>query len=145
MSHPLASCLVLLCAATPTPGADGTTGSSAVDGGVPAEAEGPVAGAAPEAVDAGTRDLGAELDELARRVAILGEELETEHTGSAPVAPSLEAARAVGVGPAGAKVYAREGLSIGGYGELLFSFRSTTSACRTASSSRKTTSATPSG
>jgi hypothetical protein len=59
---------------------------------------------AEDAFDAGTRDLGAELDELARRVAILGEELETERTGSAPVAASLEAARAVGVGPAGAKV-----------------------------------------
>lgn len=120
MSHLLSTCLVALCAATT--GADGGPDAAAVDGGVPTEAEGPAGGGPPEAADAGTRDLGSELDELARRLGILGEELETDRTGSAPVAPSLDAAREVGVGPAGAKVYAREGLSIGGYGELLFSF-----------------------
>lgn len=124
MSRLLTSCLVALCAAPALAQADADPD---LDGGAPnvdASATIDTGAASPPAgpVDAGTRDLASELDELGRRLGILGEELETDRTGSAPVAPSLDLAREVGVGPAGAKVYAREGLSIGGYGELLFSF-----------------------
>lgn len=76
-------------------------------------------------LDAGmarARDLAAEVDELKHKLAVIGEELESARTGSAPVTPSLETARATGVGPAASKVYVRDGLSVGGYGELLFSY-----------------------
>ena len=70
--------------------------------------------------DAGTVDLAAEVAELKRRVAILGEELENQRTGSAPATASPETIRALGMGPAASKVYTRDGLSVGGYGELIF-------------------------
>lgn len=75
---------------------------------------------APPSPDAGAPSLAIEVEELKRRLAVLGEELESQRTGSAPVTPSLDAARRTGVGPAASKVYGRDGLSIGGYGELRF-------------------------
>jgi len=78
--------------------------------------------------DAGSSkaDLQQEVDELRRRVEILGEELEAQKTGSAPaVVPSgdtLERGRALGLSPAASKVYQKEGLSIGGYGETVLTF-----------------------
>ena len=75
---------------------------------------------AQETPDAGTVDLAAEVAELKRRVAILGEELENQRTGSAPATASPETIRALGMGPAASKVYTRDGLSVGGYGELIF-------------------------
>lgn len=78
--------------------------------------------------DGGTSqaDLQQEVDELRRRVEILGEELEAQKTGSAPVAPlsgdTLERGRALGLSPAASKVYQKDGLSIGGYGETVLTF-----------------------
>ena len=78
--------------------------------------------------DAGTGkpDLQQEMDELRRRVEILGEELEAQKTGSAPAMPltgdSLERGRALGLSPAASKVYQKDGLSIGGYGETVLTF-----------------------
>ncbi len=75
---------------------------------------------------ASSADLQQEVDELRRRVEILGEELEAQRTGSAPAIPlsgdSLERGRALGLSPAASKVYQKEGLSIGGYGEIVLSF-----------------------
>ena len=78
--------------------------------------------------DAGTSkaDLQQEVDELRRRVEILGEELEAQKTGSAPAVPlsgdMLERGRALGLSPAASKVYQKDGLSIGGYGETVLTF-----------------------
>ncbi|HEY1908069.1 MAG TPA: hypothetical protein VGG91_18620, partial [Myxococcaceae bacterium] len=58
----------------------------------------------PDGGSASTADLQKEVDELKRRVEILGEELETQKTGSAPVLPAsgdlLERGRALGLSPA---------------------------------------------
>src|SRR5215471_17177433 len=81
----------------------------------------------PDAGAASTADLQKEVEELKRRVEILGEELEAQKTGSAPVVPVsggdlLDRGRALGLSPAASKVYQRDGLSIGGYGETIVSF-----------------------
>ena len=69
----------------------------------------------------------AKLDELSRRIDILAQEIQNMKIGEA--APSIEAGaqsgeRSVehfGIGPAAAKVYGvRKGVSIGGYGEVLY-------------------------
>ncbi len=64
---------------------------------------------------------GGDLAELARRIDLLAAELEQLRLGeSAPVVAS-EGGSAAGFGPAASKVYAVEqGLSIGGYGEMLY-------------------------
>jgi len=80
------------------------------------------------APDGGTSNaaLQQEVDELRRRVEILGEELEAQKTGSAPaVAGSgdlVDRGRALGLSPAASKVYQKDGLSIGGYGETIVTF-----------------------
>jgi len=80
--------------------------------------------------DAGTSNaaLQQEVDELRRRLEILGEELEAQRTGSAPAVPPsgdmLERGRVLGLSPAASKVYQKEGLSIGGYGETVLTFYS---------------------
>ncbi len=74
--------------------------------------------------DAGTTtvDLAAEVAELRRRVEILGQELESQRTGSAPVVSTTDMEpKTTGLGPAASKVYAKDGLSIGGYGEAILS------------------------
>src|SRR5690349_5764858 len=75
---------------------------------------------------ASTADLQKEVDELKRRVEILGEELEAQKTGSAPVVPAsgdlLDRGRTLGLSPAASKVYQKDGLSIGGYGETILTF-----------------------
>jgi len=77
------------------------------------------------APDAGTADLNAEVAELKRRVEILGQELEAQKTGSAPVATATgvvtDQNRYLGLSPAASKVYEKDGLSIGGYGETILS------------------------
>ncbi|HET6983394.1 MAG TPA: hypothetical protein VFI53_14720, partial [Myxococcaceae bacterium] len=83
----------------------------------------------PDAGAASTADLQNEVEELKRRVEILGEELEAQKTGSAPVVPVsggdlLDRGRALGLSPAASKVYQKDGLSIGGYGETVLSFYS---------------------
>ena len=83
------------------------------------------AAVAQEAPDAGTADLNAEVAELKRRVEILGQELEAQKTGSAPVATATgvvtDQNRYLGLSPAASKVYEKDGLSIGGYGETILS------------------------
>ena len=59
----------------------------------------------------------ARLTELDRKVDILSREIEKLKIGEAAVEVSPEA---YGVGPAAAKVYGKTGLSIGGYGEILY-------------------------
>ena len=73
-------------------------------------------------------ETNAKLEELSRRIDILAQEIENMKMGEA--APALEAgvnagektAEQYGVGPAAARVYGiKKGLSIGGYGEILYS------------------------
>jgi hypothetical protein len=80
-----------------------------------------------QAADAGTvstADTQAELEELKRRVEILGQELESQRVG-APVtstpAAAAQPSQTSGLAPAASKVYLKEGLSIGGYGETILS------------------------
>jgi hypothetical protein len=70
----------------------------------------------------------AKLDELSRRIDILAQEIQNMKMGEA--APTLEAGATAGeqsverygIGPAAAKIYGmKKGLSIGGYGEVLYS------------------------
>jgi hypothetical protein len=78
--------------------------------------------------DAGTgnADLQQQVEDLRRRVEILGEELEAQKTGSAPAVQlsgdALDRGRALGLSPAASKVYQKDGLSIGGYGETVLAF-----------------------
>lgn len=60
----------------------------------------------------------ARLAEIERKIEILAKEVETLKLGEA-AAPEHKDFR-YGVGPAAAKVYARKGVSIGGYGEFLY-------------------------
>ena len=73
-------------------------------------------------------ETNAKLEELSRRIDILAQEIQNMKMGEA--APTLEAgatagektAEQYGVGPAAARVYGiKKGLSIGGYGEILYS------------------------
>lgn len=58
------------------------------------------------------------LDELERRIELLAQEIEKLQLGEAPVAADTSV---YGLGPAASKVYRRgSGVSIGGYGELLY-------------------------
>lgn len=60
------------------------------------------------------------LAELQREIEILTQEIEKLKIGEAAAAPSAGRAGLYGVGPAASKVYGKEGLSIGGYGEALY-------------------------
>lgn len=74
-----------------------------------AAAPAPAPAAAPDAV---------ELAELARRVDLLAEELETLRVGEAAVKAEVSER---GFGPAASKIYrAHDGLSVGGYGEVVY-------------------------
>jgi hypothetical protein len=73
-------------------------------------------------------ETNAKLDELSRRIDILAQEIQNLKMGEA--APTLEAGAEAGeksverygIGPAAAKIYGtKKGLSIGGYGEILYS------------------------
>jgi hypothetical protein len=73
-------------------------------------------------------ETNSKLDELSRRIDILAQEIQNLKMGEA--APTLEAGAAAGeksterygIGPAAARVYGiKKGLSIGGYGEVLYS------------------------
>lgn len=72
-------------------------------------------------------ETNAKLEELARRIDILAQEIQNLKMGEA--APTLEAGAATGeksverygIGPAAAKIYGiKKGVSIGGYGEVLY-------------------------
>ncbi|MGE5276729.1 MAG: hypothetical protein ACM3SU_07025 [Acidobacteriota bacterium] len=67
--------------------------------------------------DAATR---ARLAELDRKIEILTREIEKMKLGEAAAARPSESPGSYGVGPAAAKVYGKDGLSIGGYGEALY-------------------------
>ncbi|HEY1435488.1 MAG TPA: TonB-dependent receptor [Thermoanaerobaculia bacterium] len=73
-------------------------------------------------------ETNAKLEELSRRIDILAQEIQNLKMGEA--APTLEAGAAAGeksverygIGPAAAKIYStKKGVSIGGYGEILYS------------------------
>jgi hypothetical protein len=81
-----------------------------------------------QAADAGTTspppDTQAQLEELKRRVEILGQELESQRVGAPATSAQAAAAQpsqTSGLSPAANKVYVKEGLSIGGYGETILS------------------------
>ena len=84
-------------------------GGRALRGRSPARGRPPAPAAAPDAV---------ELAELARRVDLLAEELETLRVGEAAVKAEVSER---GFGPAASKIYrAHDGLSVGGYGEIVY-------------------------
>ena len=62
----------------------------------------------------------ARLAELDRKIEILTREIEKMKLGEAAAASPSESPASYGVGPAAAKVYGKDGLSIGGYGEALY-------------------------
>jgi len=63
----------------------------------------------------------ARLTELERKIDVLTKEIEKLKIGEATVVPpTAREAGVYGVGPAGSKVYGKDGLSIGGYGEVLY-------------------------
>jgi hypothetical protein len=78
---------------------------------------------APEAADPGSPDAGAQpgrMDELERRLDVLSAALENQGAGA--VIPSLPVSGQFGMSPAASKVYeVKSGLSLGGYGETIFS------------------------
>jgi hypothetical protein len=85
------------------------------------------ASAQAQAADAGTAsttDSQAELEELKRRVEILGQELESQRVGAPATsaqAAATQPSQTSGLSPAASKVYLKDGLSIGGYGETILS------------------------
>ena len=63
----------------------------------------------------------ARLAEVERKIDVLAQEIEKIKIGeAAAVVPAPSTARSYGVGPAAAKVYGKDGLSIGGYGEVTY-------------------------
>ncbi len=63
----------------------------------------------------------AEVGELARRIDLLAAELEKLRLGESAPETTAQGAGAAGFGPAASKIYAvAQGLSIGGYGEMLY-------------------------
>jgi len=73
------------------------------------------------ASDEQLRLLAAEVVELARRIDLLAAELEQLRLGESAPEATTKGAGTAGFGPAAAKIYAVEqGLSIGGYGEMLY-------------------------
>src|SRR5687767_13489089 len=71
----------------------------------------------PATLQAQARD-SVRLDELERRVEILTRELEREQLGEEVVQAD---STALGLGPAASKVYrVRQGVSVGGYGEIVY-------------------------
>ena len=60
------------------------------------------------------------LAEIERQIDVLAREIEQLRMGETAPAPAPAGTGLSGVGPAAAKVYARKGVSIGGYGEFLY-------------------------
>ena len=78
----------------------------------PAEAEAPAEGEQSDDID---------LEELQRQLEILAEEVERLRSGEQEVELTDEDARALGLAPSAAATYERQsGVSIGGYGEMLY-------------------------
>jgi len=78
----------------------------------PAEAEASAEGASQDDID---------LEELQRQLDILAEEVERLRSGEQPIELTDEDARAIGLAPSAAATYERSaGVSIAGYGEMLF-------------------------
>jgi hypothetical protein len=63
----------------------------------------------------------ARLAEIERQIEILAREIEQLKMGEAAAAPASGIEQHWGVGPAASRVYARKGVSIGGYGEFAYS------------------------
>ena len=119
--------ILALCAVAATAGAQGV---------VEADDTPPVSPAGTVGADVDTPDLAAgestpidetaeqqpDLEELRRRIDLLAEEVERLRSGEAPRAGlSADAARAIGLAPSAAATYGRgQGLSIAGYGEMLY-------------------------
>ena len=105
--------LVLLLGLTVfVPGAGAVASAQSSEASEPAPAEAPAEDTQQDDVD---------LEELRRQVDILAEEVERLRSGEQPVELTEEDARAIGLAPSAAATYERgSGVSIAGYGEMLF-------------------------
>ena len=61
-----------------------------------------------------------DLEELERRIELLSEEVERLRSGEADREVTVEQARSLGLAPSAAATYGRAGVSIAGYGEMLY-------------------------
>ena len=109
----------------------GTAGAQDVVGDTRATPSGVVVGADADATDVGggestatdaTAEQPPDLDELRRRLDLLAEEVERLRSGeTSSVGLSADEARAIGLAPSASAIYGRgQGLSIAGYGEMLY-------------------------
>ena len=105
--------LVLLLGLTVfVPGAGAVASAQSSEASEPAPAEAPAEDTQQDDVD---------LEELRRQVDILAEEVERLRSGEQPVELTEEDARTIGLAPSAAATYERgSGVSIAGYGEMLF-------------------------
>ena len=93
-------------------GAGAVASAQSSEASEPAPAEAPADGTQQDDVD---------LEELQRQVDILAEEVERLRSGEQPTELTEEDARAIGLAPSAAATYERgSGVSIAGYGEMLF-------------------------
>ncbi len=77
--------------------------------------------AAPDASTLAGNGEASEIEELKRQLAIVSSEVEKLRSGEPPVAFSADQANSIGLGTAAASVYRRkQGVSIAGYGEMLY-------------------------
>ena len=120
----LRRCLLIgaMCCVTGTAGAQAVPGDTLPDpseGAVRTDAD---AGAGASAVTREAPEQQPEIAELRRRLDLLAEEVERLRSGEAPQAElSADEARAIGLAPSAAATYGRgQGLSIAGYGEMLY-------------------------
>ena len=116
-----------LAAAAPQ-GGGGPSPSTSEPEPAAAEPEGDAAEAAGEPADAAQQseedvegDIEEDLEELERRIELLAEEVERLRSGEAEIELTDDEVRALGLAPSAAAAYRREsGVSIAGYGEMLY-------------------------
>ena len=111
-------------------GVAATAGAQDVPGDTPAEPSGGAVGADADAPDPGagestasdeTAEQQPDIAELRRRLDLLAEEVERLRSGEETQPVSVDEARALGLAPSAAATYGVErGLSIAGYGEMLY-------------------------
>ena len=126
MSRMLVVGLVVLMLTVAAPTRPAAAAPQDVGGPAPAEPGEPVSEPAPaeagasEAESAGAEQQ-ADIEELERRIEVLAEEIERLRSGEQETEVTIEAARALGLAPSAAAAYGIEqGVSIAGYGEMLF-------------------------
>ncbi len=118
--------IIALCAVAATAGAQDVppddTPPVSPGGTVGAKVDTPDLGTGESTSTDETAEQPPDLDELRRRLDLLAEEVERLRSGEAPRAGlSADAARAIGLAPSAAATYGQgQGLSIAGYGEMLY-------------------------